>query len=387
MSTLLIIYSLFSLLLALAYAYIMWQYTRGWQELKIWELPKNFVGSTKMSILIPARNEAENIGACIESILNQNYPCDLYEIIVLDDHSEDETPDWVRLFQVQCTNVRLLHLADFVQEGETQSFKKKAIEIGIQHATGDLIVTTDGDCVVQPQWLSLLASFYEAKNWKFIAAPVNFYKEKNALERFQSLDFMGMMGVAGAGIQRDFMRMCNGANLAYQKSVFYEVNGFEGINELASGDDMLLMQKVAERYPNGIGYLKNQAATTFTEAKPTLRSFLNQRIRWSTKSGSYRESMVTAILATVFFFCCNIFLSLFLLPIFGVWVLLIFLFSLLIKAAMDYWFLNTTSQFFHKQDLMQSFMPSFFMHTAYIVVVGFLANIKTTYEWKGRQVK
>lgn len=365
----------------------MWQYIQGWKELDIWETPNNFVGNTRISVLIPARNEAENIGACIESILNQNYPCHLYEIIVLDDHSEDETPDWVRLFQVQCTNLHLLQLADFVKEGETQSFKKKAIEVGIQHASGELIVTTDGDCVVQPQWLRLIASFYEAKDLKFIAAPVNFHQEKNPLERFQSLDFMGMMGVAGAGIQRKFMRMCNGANLAYRRSVFFEVNGFEGIDDLASGDDMLLMQKVAERYPDSIGYLKNPAATTFTEAKPTLKAFLNQRIRWSTKSGSYRESLVTVILAAVFFFCCNIILSGLLFPLFGFWAIGIFLCSMLTKAVMDYWFLNQMSHFFKRSDLMRSFVPSFFMHTLYIAIVGFLANIKTTYEWKGRQVK
>lgn len=365
----------------------MWRYVRNWQVLETWEVPKGFVPNTHISVLIPARNEAENIGACIESILQQSYPCDLYEIIVLDDHSEDETPDWVRLFQVQCTNVHLLQLADFVEAGETQSFKKKAIEIGIKHATGELIVTTDGDCVVQSNWLSLIASFYETKDLKFIAAPVNFYKEKNILEYFQSLDFMGMMGIAGAGIQGQFMRMCNGANLAYRKSVFKEVNGFEGINELASGDDMLLMQKVAEHYPDGIGYLKNQAATTFTEAKPTLKSFLNQRIRWSTKSSSYRERLVTVLLALVFFFCCNILLSVLLLPFLGWGALAILLFSLLLKAAMDYWFLNTMSQFFQREALMQHFVPSFFMHTLYIAVVGFLANIKTTYEWKGRRVK
>lgn len=364
----------------------MWQYIKGWEELEAWELPPNYEGKTRISVLIPARNEAENISNCIASILEQNYPMHLYEIIVLDDFSEDETVEWVKLFQIQCPQVRLLQLQDYVQEGETQAFKKKAIEIGIQQAKGDLIVTTDADCIAQPQWLSLIASFYEAKNVKFIAAPVNFHKEKNILERFQSLDFMGMMGIAGGGIQRQFMRMCNGANLAYPKSIFAEVDGFEGINQLASGDDMLLMQKVAERYPDGIGYLKNNAATTFTEAKLTLRSFLNQRIRWSTKSSSYREKLVTFILAMVFFFCCNIFLNLLLLPRCPA-LLAVLLGSLLVKAGMDYWFLSRMSDFFDRRDLLRSFLPSFFLHTAYIAVVGFLANIKTTYEWKGRQVK
>lgn len=363
----------------------MWQYISGWAALPSWNIPSNFEPKTSISILIPARNEADNIQQCLQSVLQQNYPPHLWEVIVLDDHSTDQTANLVKA--MQHPNIHLLHLADFVQANETQSFKKKAIEVGIAHAKGDLVVTTDADCVVQADWLALLASFYQEKKLKFIAAPVNFYQERNALERFQSLDFMGMMGIAGGGIQKQFMRMCNGANLAYTKAVFYEVNGFEGINHLASGDDMLLMQKVAERYPDGIGYLKNHESTTFTHAKPTVKSFLNQRIRWSTKSGSYREWLVTFILAMVFFFCVNLVLNLFLVPILGWQAGVLLLVGLSIKAMMDYWFLNRMSHFFGRSDLMRSFVSSFFMHIAYIAVVGFSAATVKKYEWKGRKVR
>ncbi|MEM9990422.1 MAG: glycosyltransferase [Bacteroidota bacterium] len=381
------IYLLFSILLSVGYVAIMWQYIQGWKELPTWEIPKNYTPKTTISVLIPARNEGENIANCLNAVLEQDYPDHLYEVIVLDDFSEDDTADWVRLFQVQCCpQVQLIELRDHIRADETQSFKKKALEIGIQKAMGELIVTTDADCVVQPQWLSLIASFYEITDAKFIAAPVNFYQEKSSLERFQSLDFMGMMGIAGGGIQRNFMRMCNGANLAYPKAVFEAVLGFEGIDKLASGDDMLLMQKVAAQYPDGIGYLKSRAATTFTRAKPDIRSFLNQRIRWSTKSSSYREHLVTLILAMVFFFCCNILLCAFLalfVPL--LWYVLLGLFA--VKAIMDYWLLKQMSTFFQRRDLMRSFLPAFFMHTIYIAIVGVLANLKTTYEWKGREVR
>ncbi len=362
----------------------MWQYISGWANLATWEIPVNFEPSTSITVLIPARNEAEHIEKCLQSIVKQHYPKLLWEVIVLDDHSTDETAALVKA--MQHPNVNLLHLADFVSEDETQSFKKKAIEVGIAHAKGDLIVTTDADCIAQVNWLALIASFYQVKESKFIAAPVNFYEECNTLERFQSLDFMGMMGIAGGGIQKQFMRMCNGANLAYTKAVFHEVNGFEGINHLASGDDMLLMQKVARRYPEGIGYLKNYESTTFTHAKPNLKSFLSQRIRWSTKSGSYQEWLVTFILAVVFFFCANLVLNALLLPFLGWDALVLLLIGLTVKAIMDYWFLSQMSHFFRRNDLMRSFFTSFFMHIAYIVVVGILAVTVKKYEWKGRQV-
>ncbi len=363
----------------------MSQYIIGWKHLPTWEVPPDFMPKTSITVLIPARNEADNIAPCLDSIFQQDYPDLLFEVIVLDDYSTDSTAAMVQSFHH--ANLKLLSLSDFLQENETQSYKKKAIEIGIAHAKGSLMVTTDADCVVPKNWLALIASFYELKKFKFIAAPVNFYHEKNALERFQSLDFMGMMGIAGGGIQRRFMRMCNGANLAYEKQLFYEVDGFNGINHLASGDDMLLMQKVASAYPESVGYLKNKAATVRTYAKPDWRSFLNQRIRWSTKSSSYRERLVTFILALVFFFCVNLVASLLLLPFtqFQGWYLL--LLGLLTKAIMDFIFLYQMSRFFDRTQLMRYFLPSFFLHIIYISVVGFLAASTKKYEWKGRKVQ
>lgn len=363
----------------------MYQYIKGWKELAVWQPPPNFIPATAVSILIPARNEEDNILACLQSILAQNYPSSLFEIIVLDDHSTDDTAKIV--VELQNERVKLLHLADFVKASEIQSFKKKAIEIGIAHARGELIITTDADCIVQTNWLNLLVAFHQERGINFIAAPVNFHQERSILERFQSLDFMGMMGIAGGGIQRQFMRMCNGANLAYTKTVFHAVNGFEGIDHLASGDDMLLMQKVAAKYPNEVGYLKNRAATVYTYAKPTLKSFINQRLRWATKSSSYRELLVTFILAMVFFFCCNIVFSLFAALFLGKVGWLILLGSVLVKALMDYRFLGMMSRFFGRQDLMLYFVSAFFLHIGYITIIGFLANLKTEYVWKGRKVK
>ncbi len=406
-------YLIISVGLSFVYLFIISLYLIGWKKTPIWEIPKDFEPNTFVSILIPARNEAENILNCLNSILNQNYPKTYFEIIVIDDFSDDETVEIVENYIKNLptgtskavgrgslfpkgtpservrgagSEIKIIRLADHIQESQTQSFKKKAIEIGIQQSKGDLIVTTDADCFAQKSWLSLLVSFYEKQNLKFIAAPVNFHHEKNLLERFQSLDFSGMMCVTAAGIQLSLGNMCNGANLAYEKNAFYNVKGFEGVDHIASGDDMLLMQKIAAKYPGKIGFLKNQEATVLTNAKPTISTFLSQRIRWASKSTSYKEWRITFILSLVFFFCLNIFISLLLIPFWGLFAFFVFAWQFFLKTIVDYIFLGTMTRFFNRKDLMLSYFQSQFLHIAYIVIVGILGNLVKKYEWKGRKV-
>jgi len=357
-------------------------YIREWQALPEVHLPKDHRPKTMISVIIPARNEEENIAACLQSIFAQNYPTALFEIMVIDDHSTDQTVE--RVNDLAAPNLRLYQLADHLSIPKEQAFKKRALELGIQKANGQLIVTTDADCLVPENWLLHFAAFYETNNLRFIAAPVNFHQEESTFEAFQSLDFMGMMGVSGAGLQGRFMHMCNGANLAYERKAFYEVDGFKGIDQLASGDDMLLMQKMARRFPGGLGYLKNARATTLTKAMPKLSDFLNQRIRWASKSGAYQETKIKLILVLVFLFCWNILAGLVLLPFFGWSVFLALLFQLTVKSIFDYRFLGMMARFFRRQELMRFFFSSQILHICYIALIGILANLKKQYHWKGR---
>lgn len=387
MILLFIVCSCCGLLLAAGYAFIISKYISAWQALPEWYVPENFQPKTRATVIVPARNEEANILHCLQSLVAQNFPKELFEVIVVDDHSTDGTAQVVQSFSLKNGNVQLLSLADFVKKGETQSFKKKAIESAISRASGELILTTDADCEVPPNWLRLMVSFFEKKECVFIAAPVNFFKEKSTLEKFQSLDFIGMMGVTGAGIQLGWMNMCNGANLAYSKSAFKEIGGFSGIDHLASGDDILLMQKMASHFPKGIGFLKNREATVHTLAKPDLKSFFSQRLRWATKSANYQEWSVTFILAIVLFFCLAI-LGAFILSIFLGWKWLgLFASLFMIKSLADYFFLGTMSRYFGRSDLRSSFFSSQILHILYIVTVGVLSNLKKQYEWKGRKVK
>jgi len=372
-------------LLTTYYIYLQNRYLRFWQQIPQWKIPAFFHPQTKVTVIIPARNEAENIAACLKSVCQQNFPTDHYEVLLVDDHSTDQTSAIAA--DLGYPNLRIINLADHIDKNKIQSFKKMGIATAIDQATGTLIVTTDADCTVSPDWLNFLVSFYEAHAYKFIAAPVNFYNEKNILERFQSLDFQGMMGITGAGIEGDFMRMCNGANLAYEKSAYTAVDGFVGIDNLASGDDMLLMQKIVRKFSDSVGYLKNPAACTFTRAQPDLSSFISQRVRWASKSAAYPERQVTFMLAMIFFFCWSIILSFLLIPFYGKIMLGVFLIQFFVKSLMDYQLLSTMTHFFDRNDLLKTFWPSQVLHILYVAGIGLLANLKKEYNWKGRVVR
>ncbi len=379
-----IFYAVLAGLLSVAYLIIMFRYWIYWERLPQWELPLAYIAKTTVSIIIPARNEAAHIVAILQAIQQQNYPESLLEVIVIDDHSEDETASLVQAFQG--LSVQLLSLADHVGATQNNSYKKYAIELAIQRAKGTLIVTTDADCVMGKDWLNYLVSYYQQTGAKLLAAPVNFFQEKSGMARFQSLDFIGMMGITGAGIHGGFGNLCNGANLAYEKAAFFAVDGFTGIDTLASGDDMLLMQKMKKQFPEQIAFVKHPAATVYTTAKEDWRSFIQQRIRWASKSSVYTAWEVQLILVLVFLYCVNIFIGLLCWPFVAgmIWWLGG---QLLVKISIDYFYLRRMSNYFGRSDLMQYFLSSQFLHIAYIVGIGLLANLVKKYEWKGRKIK
>ncbi len=376
-------YTFFSLALCAFYAWLtLGQYWSRWQKMPVFDAPDaTWQPSTTVSVVVAARNEAVNILALLDSILQTDFPNAQLEIIVADDHSDDATAALVAAFAQHNPMVRLLQLQENVG-------KKNAIAQAIAHSKHELIVATDADCRVPKQWLRLLTACYEREKPQFIAAPVVFMGEKNRFERFQALDFAGMMGVTAAGIDGKFTHMSNGANLAYPRSAYEAVGGFEGIDGIASGDDMLLMHKIAAQFPNRITFLKNAAVATQTPPQATLRDFVRQRVRWGSKARFYTEYTTTAQLAMVFFFAWNMLfsgvLALFFTP--HLFFAALFFIQLLTKTVVDYIFLGTMAQFFGRRDWLRGFWVSEGCHIVYIAVVGLLSNIQTRYVWKGRRV-
>ena len=371
----------FAAITGMGYLLLMLRYTLGWKKMPKFLPASDYIPKTKISVIIAARNEAANIVDCLKSIAAQHYPPSLYEIILVDDHSEDNTVESAQSLYI--SNLNIIEMTLF-KDIPVVSYKKKALETAIAAAAGDLIVCTDADCVASPAWLSSLAELYEKnKSVKLIAGPVVFHKESSLFERFQSLDFLGMMAITGAGITGKYLFMCNGANLAYSRAVFQEVGGFEGINNLASGDDMLLMQKIAAKYPDGIRFLKSRESIISTRAEKKLSAFWHQRIRWASKSGAYKQWGTQIQLGMVWLFMLSILLS-GLMTFWNSMFFFVFLVQWLLKAISDYMLLREATLFFKRTELLGIFFPALFLHWLYILTVGFWANLKLGYRWKGR---
>lgn len=373
-----------SLALLILYAFLIAFYDKGWKTLPSFneEDMENFVPSIKISVIIPARNEEQNIGTCLQSIVAQNYPKELFEVIVVNDHSTDDTEDVVQRFAGQ--NVKLINLADHVSAG-LNSYKKKAIEIAVSKSSGDLIITTDADCFAGENWLRSIAAYQLKTQAVLIAAPVKIILKKGLLSFFQSLDFLILQGITGASVHRRFHSMCNGANLAYLKSVFYEVNGFKNVDNIASGDDMLLMHKIVTLYPEKFFFLKSQEAIVSTQPATSWKEFFNQRIRWASKADKYDDKRITKVLFLVYFL--NLFLLLTLLyTVYNIAFLSYFILLILTKTIIEYAFVSRVAYFFSLNKLMYYFVPLQPVHIVYTVIAGFLGKFGK-YEWKGRVVK
>jgi cellulose synthase/poly-beta-1,6-N-acetylglucosamine synthase-like glycosyltransferase len=367
--------SYIAVVLMVQYIGLMLLYRKGWKQQEEFMVPEGYTPKTKISIIIPARNEEANIGKCIDAIFQQDYPKDLFEVIVVDDHSRDNTVSIVNRY----TNVKCLKLSDYPTD-KIIAYKKKALSIGIANSTGELIVTTDADCYMGTYWLKHIAAKYEQDKPIMIVAPVDFTCNNSIVEVFQSLDFMSMQGITVASHQLALGNMSNGANLAFTRKVYDEVDGYAGIDHLASGDDYLLMMKLKKNYPSQIGYLKTKEAIVRTLPQSSWGSFLQQRIRWASKSGKYNDSRLTLILSLVYL----VNLSLFLLVVTGnIWVVLELLIA---KTVVELCFLYPVAGFFNKRKQLIAFLLLQPLHIAYIVLAGFLGFVGV-YKWKGRVVR
>lgn len=381
------VYCILCIVLTVLYALLLGMYVAGWLSLPQWKPPANYEPATTISLLIPARNEENKIAASLQSVVSQRYPASLLEVVVIDDHSTDQTAQIVQTWAQQYPHIKLIRLQDILPQAEQlNAYKKKAIETAIGQTSGKLIVTTDADCFTQPLWLHTIAAFFETHHLQMIAAPVCFAQEQSFFERFQTLDFFGMMVSTGATLHWRLGAMCNGANLAYTRQAFNAVQGFKGIDHLASGDDMLLMAKIMLHYPNAVKFLKNAEATVYTTAQPTLSAFVNQRVRWASKSAQYQHKQTTLFLAIVFFFNLSILVNGVLLAVGKTAFLPLLLVQLLFKFIADWVYLYVGARFWGRGSLLWWFLPAQPLHLLYIVVIGLWGNVGK-YTWKGRVVR
>ena len=371
-----------TVIIFIAYSILIEYYRKGWRRLEEYDLPEGFAATAKVTVIIPARNEERAIGQCLQSIVNQHYPAELVQVIVIDDHSTDRTAEIVRNFKND--SIQLISLQDHVQD-PINSYKKKAIDIGIAHATGDWIITTDADCIAGKDWIGTVMAYQQQTGAVMITSPVKLQSRNTLLSIFQSLDFITLQGITAASISRGFHTMGNGANLCYSREAFLEVGGFRDIDHIASGDDMLLMYKMARQHPGKIKYLKSRNALVTTEAPDSWRGFWQQRIRWASKADKYDDRKIFWVLLLVYIVNLML-LVLFVLSFFNLDLLLIVILFIFSKILLEFPFVSAVASFFGERWLMKYFPFLQPLHILYTVVAGWLGKFGS-YEWKGRTVQ
>lgn len=386
------ILSILTLILFALYAALLVYYRTGWTALTDFKTRSGIRRDVLISVIIPARNEEANLPALLQGLSKQTYPSAYFEVIIVDDHSCDNTSAIVSNFPM--TNLSLIQLAEHVEPG-INSYKKKAIEVAIAQSKGELIVTTDADCLVKPGWLQTIAENYAENKPAMIIMPVAILPKGSLLSIFQALDFMTLQGVTGGAVHHKLHAMCNGANLAYTKEIFREVNGYAGNDSVASGDDMFLMNKIQAHHSGEIHYLKSREVIVSTGPMLTIGDFFNQRIRWASKTSQFNHAPILMSAAIVYFFnLMLVFLPFaalvnneaFTIAGFIYTPVCVWLYILAAKIMVELFFLFPVARFFDQAALLFYFPLIQPFHILYTVIAGGLGKFGS-YQWKGRKVK
>jgi cellulose synthase/poly-beta-1,6-N-acetylglucosamine synthase-like glycosyltransferase len=347
-----------------------------------WKSNKKSVLSSKkaISLLIPVRNEATNIIALLKDLEAQTLDKGQFEVIIANDNSDDNTAALVDNFiRESDLNIQLIHLdADL----SIKSPKKRAINTCIKLAVGEIIVSTDGDCRINKNWLSEIQQHFETNDSVFLSAPVSFLaSQKTNLfskgwNQMQEIEFASLIVSGACSIKINQANMCSGANIAYLKSAFQSVNGFEGNEHIASGDDEFLMHKMAKEFPHKIAYLKSQNAIVQTAASLNVSNFFNQRRRWAGKWSHYKS--LSPKLLALFIFSTNLSL-----------IYAIFTGNLnlaLLKLIPEFIFLSASLVFFKKTNLIFLVPILQLIYPFYVVLFGLVSLKQNSYVWKERQL-
>lgn len=368
-------------IISICYFSIIWGFVIGFNAIKNVE-NKNSKPKNTFSIIVPFRNEANNLPILLHSFSKIEYPKILFEIILVNDDSSDNFKSVIKAFRTEFPTFDLTLIDN---KNLTNSPKKDALTAAIKFAKFNWVVTTDADCSVPKNWLKLFNQTIENKNALFIAAPVKFKYENTFLHHFQNLNFISLLGstIGSFGIKKPIM--CNGANLCYNKSTFLELNGFEGNNAIASGDDIFLLEKIAQKYPQKISYLKANEAIVETSSEKNWKLFFNQQLRWASKTTAYKNWFSKFIGLVVFIENLLAFiLGVFAFLISNFWKYLAVV--LIAKIVLDFILIFKTAKFLKSKESIKYYIFISLIYPFFIICITITAFFKN-YRWKDRVFK
>jgi cellulose synthase/poly-beta-1,6-N-acetylglucosamine synthase-like glycosyltransferase len=375
---------LLSLLLAffiflLNYLFFLQRIFRGLGKLKLsntQNIPHEFI-----SIIIPFRNEAENILNSLNSIESQLYPIEKFEVIYVNDSSEDNSLELLKS-NTKKSNIRIISVPpDF----SVNAHKKRAIRYGIENAKGDIIVTTDADCVHDEEWLISLIQTFDSVTG-FVSGPVKFLTDKTMFTNFQKLEFAGLV-LCGAGlIGAGHPTICNAANIAYRKKVFDEVGGFKDNMDLSSGDDELLMQKISRYTDFKVKFCIDKKSIVKTSANQSIGDFYQQRKRWASKGLFYSDKSLVLKLILIYAFYIGLIAQIILGFAFNQIFLFSFLISLLLKIIFEFRILYRGKKILLNDLNLNYLLIVEIFQISYIIITGIVGAFGN-YLWKSRRIK
>jgi len=369
MLTLLIISSLI-----LLYLIGMTMMVVGWHRSEI--SLKHTIGQ-KLSVVVATRNEEKHIGLLLQDLNQQTIDKGIFEVILVNDHSEDRTVEYIEKFCVDHPKMRI-RLLNSIGEG-----KKEALRMGIENVSSMNIITTDADCRVGENWLNGFQREFSDEKIKMICGPVSYYEKNSIFSRLQSLEFAGLIGLGASGLKLNFPNMCNGANLGFRKSSYEAVGGYKGNENIASGDDEFLMHKIHKENPGSVKFLGDYESIVMTESPTSMRDFVHQRKRWASKWDHYKLSGPRYMALFIFGFYLSMLVAM-VLTLLGQYPWEILIIQVTLKVGVDLIFLAGIMHFLKKRLNPFIFLLMELLYPFYVIIFGVLSNVGT-YEWKGRK--
>ncbi|MFZ0390910.1 MAG: glycosyltransferase, partial [Calditrichia bacterium] len=332
----------------------------------------------RVSVLVPARDEEAHIADCLQSLKQQTYPQELYEVFVIDDHSVDATAAAALKAMSGQPNFRLLQHRN---SDEKPTFKKQALKYGLQFASGEIIMTIDADSIAQPQWIEKMAASY-GEDTGMVAGLVSFLpeKEKSIFHKLQTLEFAGIVFCGAGSLGNGRPIICNGSNLSFRRSAFDEVGGYDSNLHLPSGDDDLLLQNIHYHSRWKVRYALDSASINYTLPVKNYAAFLNQRSRWASKSLHYPSGWIFPILAAIYLF----YVLLMLLPVFilaGLFSWKIYIAGWLLKCIPEALLIYRCLTILKRKDLLPWFGVAQLWQVPYIIFAGWRGFFQK-YTWK-----
>lgn len=353
------------------------QFYSGWLRIPFWNAQNENPG-IRLSVVIAVRNEEADLPLLLNDLANQDYPQKLFEVIIVDDHSADHSPEIIHDFKKICRNIRYIRLS-----GNDEG-KKAAMHHGILGSRYQYILTTDADCRLSPDWLKTMADCFEATRSDMIAGPVLMQGDRNFFGKFQMLEFLSLQGSTAGAIKNGNPVMCSSANLGFRKEAYLEVMG--GLNDnVSSGDDVFLLHALHNLGNKKIFYIKSRGSVVSTPVQTDISGFISQRRRWASKSRHYKSK--TSVYTALVVFLINFYTVICLLG--GLTEARLFhvaIFIFFSKSLIDFIFLTSVTRFFRQEKLM-IFFPAmqvvYFFYISFIAAASFAGN----FDWKGRVVK